>query len=140
MVVRKLMDNELNLALDLYCDSFLKEKKNSNLKLLGEVFGVFLDDELMGMVQFDFIHHIFEDKKILYINGFCIKNSYRNQGYGDKLLKWCISFAKGHQVDIIQLTSNKTRIYAHQLYEKNGFEIVNTTIFKKDIEKESTLL
>ena len=140
MVVRKLMANELEMALELYCDSFLKEKKNSNLDLLGEVFGMFLEDELIGMVQFDFIHHIFEDTKILYVNGFCIRDSYRNQGYGDKLLKWCLAFANEHHVDVIQLTSNKTRVYAHKLYEKNGFETVDTVIFKKDIKKESTLL
>lgn len=132
MIIRKLEFSEYELAKDLYCDSFVKDKKDTKLELLGEIIGLFLNDELIGIVQFDFIHHIFEDIKILYINGFCIKKEYRHQGYGDKLLKWCISYAKEYSFDVIQMTSNKNRVYAHMLYKKNDFEIVDTLLLKKD--------
>ena len=133
MLIRKLEVHEYELAKELYCDSFFKDKQDIKLELLGEIIGLFLDNELIGMVQLDFINHIFEDIKILYINGFCIKKEYRHQGYGDKLLKWCISYAKEYSFDMIQMTSNKNRVYAHMLYEKNDFEIVDTLVLKKDI-------
>lgn len=148
MIIRELAWENLMEASNLYCNCFQKEKKEIFEKdvscisdmLPHHLFGLFLQEELIGMVQIDFLYLHFENQKIAYINSFCIKEDYQNRGFGDKLLKWCIQYAKDNQADKINMTSNKQRIYAHMLYQKNGFSPVDTVIFKKELEKESTLL
>lgn len=133
MVIRELKMEEFKMASDLYCECFNKEKKDVTLPLMGNVIGLFLDNRLIGMAQIDFINNIFEDEKIYYINSFCIKDGYRHKGYGTALLDWCINFIKLSGGTMINMTSNKNRVYAHMLYKKMGFEVVDTVLLKKDI-------
>lgn len=133
ITIKELNQNNLEQAKELYCECFNKEKKDTTLPLLGTIIGAFLNDELIGMIQLDYINNIFENTKMCYINNVCIKPNYQNQGYGALLLNECIKIAKNNNSTIINLTSNKKRVYAHQLYKKLGFDIIDTTVFRKDI-------
>lgn len=133
MIIKELPKSELENAKKLYCDSFNKELKETNIKLNGTILGLYLDNTLIGIAQIDYINNYFENKKIAYINSLCIKKEYRHQGYGDQLLKACIQISQEKKADIINLTSNKNRVYAHMLYQKNNFEIVDTILLKKEL-------
>lgn len=137
LMVREITEQDWEVAKKLYCDSFHKNYVATTLPLLGTVLGLYLEEELIGLVQIDWIHDVFDNRKIAYINNFCIQENVRHQGYGDKLLKECISFLENMGVDSIQLTSNKNRVYAHQLYQKNHFEVVDTVFLKKDLDSHS---
>jgi len=133
ILLKEIRTEEFEEAKKLYCDSFHKSYVETTLPLSGMLLGLYLDSELIGMTQVDFIHDVFDNKKIAYINNFCIKESFRHQGYGDRLMKECISFFKDMEVDNIQLTSNKNRVYAHQLYQKNDFQVIDTVFLKRDL-------
>ena len=131
--VKEILDSDIDIAKDIYCESFDKEKTPTTLPLLGKVIGIYKDSELIGFCQIDYINDIFENKKRAYINSFCIKDNYRNMGYGDKLLKSSIDIIKKDNANYINMTSNKNRVIAHKLYKNNNFEVVDTIIFKKNL-------
>lgn len=49
------------------------------------------------------------------------------------LLKSCIEKLKKENINTIQLTCNKSRTHAQKLYQKHGFESVDTIFLKKNI-------
>lgn len=131
--VKELDKQDLGKAMEVYCECFNKERKSTTLPLLGTVIGAYLNEELIGVAQIDYINNIFEDTRIGYINNVCIKSKYRNMGYGTILLNKCIDVIKENGGNIVNLTSNKSRVYAHMLYKKLGLEIVDTILLKKNI-------
>ena len=133
IVVKELLNKDLDKAYLIYADSFGKEITNSSLTLLGKIIGIYVDNILVGFCQIDYLNDIFANEKRAYINSFCIDSKYRNMGYGDKLLKGCINILEKESINYINMTSNKKRIIAHKLYEKNGFSIVDTCIFKRNL-------
>ena len=134
MIIKELPQSDLEEAKRLYCESFHKEYQETTIALLGTIMGIYLDKELIGVAQIDYINNIFENKRIGYINSFCIKKEYRHQGYGDKLLKECIKSIEKNNGDMVNMTSNKNRVYAHMLYQKNDFEVVDTLLLKKEVK------
>lgn len=133
MIVKKIPNNELNIALEIFNECFNKNNKNINIPLLGDLFGLYKNNILIGILQIDYINNFLENTKIAIINNFCIKKEFRNKGYGNFLLNECIKYLKERNIDKISLTSNKNRIYAHMLYKKNNFEIIDTIILNKDL-------
>ena len=71
----------------IYALCFEKPERKIELPLLGDLLGFYIDEELIGIAQIDYINNLFENKKIAYINSFCIKKEYQNKGYGDLFLK-----------------------------------------------------
>lgn len=135
MLIKELLPEEIEQAKEIYCKSFQKKYIPSTLNLTGTILGCYLENQLIGIAQIDYINNIFENKKIAWINSFCIHPNYQNQGYGDIFLKKCIKYLQEKEVDFINMTSNPTRTYAHKLYTKNSFETVNTILFKKNFNK-----
>ena len=133
MIIKEIKDEDLTLAQALYCSCFSKEIKNVSLSLSGSLLGLYLHHELIGMIQIDFINLLFENKRLAYFNSFCIKDTYQNQGYGAKLLEYSILFVKENGATVIQLTSNSTRLVAHRLYQKFGFQKMDTNFYQKII-------
>lgn len=133
MEVKILTKEDYNIALELYCQSFNKEKKELTIPLLGELIGLYLNKELIGIAQIDYLNNLFENRSQAIINSFCIKQEYRNQGYGNYLLNSCINYLKKKNINQINITSNKNRVYAHMLYKNNNFEPIDTILLKKDL-------
>lgn len=134
MNIKELPKEDFEQAKQLYCESFNKPYQPTTIELLGKIIGIYQENQLIGIAQIDYINNVFENKRIAYINSFCIKKEYRHQGYGDKLLKECIQIIKKNQGSLINMTSNKNRVYAHMLYEKNNFETIDTILLKKEIQ------
>lgn len=133
MIIKEIPKEDIEIANQLYCESFHKDKSNLTLQPLGNIIGLYLEKELIGIAQIDYINHVFENKRIAIINSFCIKKEYRHKGYGNQLLKECIHIAKKNDCHLINMTSNKNRVYAHMLYQKNNFEPIDTILLKKDL-------
>ncbi|MFM8454178.1 MAG: GNAT family N-acetyltransferase [Gammaproteobacteria bacterium] len=56
------------------------------------------------------------------IEAVTVAEKYRGQNIGSWMFDQAISYAKEHDVSIIQLTTNKKRPQAKHFYEKLGFE------------------
>lgn len=133
MEVKILTKENYQEAMELYCKCFNKEYKEITVPLLGDLFGLYIDNELIGIAQIDYINNLFENKKQAIINSFCIKEEYRHKGYGHTLLNKCIDFLLEKNINNINLKSNKNRIYAHMLYKKNNFEVIDTILLNKEL-------
>lgn len=120
-------------AKEIYCECFNKPNIPTTIPLSGTLIGLFQEFELIGLVQIDYINDIFTNTKIAYLNNFCMKKKYQNQGYGEYLLKTCIEKLKKENINTIQLTCNKNRSHAHKLYQKYEFTPIDTVFLKKNI-------
>lgn len=63
-----------------------------------------------------------QGSKRMNIESVRVVDEFSNCGIGSWMMQKAIEFAKKHEVKIVQLTSNKSRIRAHKFYEKLGFE------------------
>lgn len=57
----------------------------------------------------------------------------KGQGWGEKLTLACINKAKELGLDVVNLTSNPTRVAANNLYQKMGFEKRETNCYKMEL-------
>ena len=58
-----------------------------------------------------------------------IREAFRGQGLGDRLLDELILIAKERNLANITLTSNPKRVVARNLYQKKGFILLETGVF-----------
>lgn len=133
MNVHLLEEKDLEKAYQIYEECFEKKSFNHSYNIRENVLGLYLDNKLIGLCQINFIDNIFEGKRIAYLNSFCIEKSCQHKGYGDYFFKEVIQYCKEKEANKINLTSNKNRIYAHKLYQKNDFNVIDTIFFNKDI-------
>ena len=133
MNIKEIPAEEYNLAINIYNECFNKKTTNINTPLLGNLLGLYLDNTLIGIIQIEYFNNIMNNQKQAIINNFCIKKEHQHKGYGNYLLNECFKFLKNKGINKINLTSNKNRVYAHMLYKKNNFEIIDTYLLNKNI-------
>ena len=88
---------------------------------------------VVGYVVFNKIVDKVRNISYCYANYVCVHNDYRNQHIATKLLEKAFSICKDEGISYIELTTNPTRVEAHELYKKLGFEQRNTDVFRKEI-------
>ena len=59
-----------------------------------------------------------------------VDGAARGQGIGEKLIRASIERAKAEGAKTIDLTSRPTRVEAHRLYKRCGFEMRETCVFR----------
>ncbi|MFH9012907.1 GNAT family N-acetyltransferase [Streptomyces sp. NPDC017943] len=60
------------------------------------------------------------------IEGVRIHADERGSGLGTQLIEWAIDTSREQGCQLVQLTSDKTRVDAHRFYERLGFEASHT--------------
>jgi len=65
-------------------------------------------------------------RKQAVIEDMIVDESQRGKGYGRKILKNLISWAKSQKCETIELTTNPKRIAANELYKSEGFKLHET--------------
>ena len=108
---------------DSEVDSFRKLVKkylgDSDKKILVAV----LDDmKIIGMASLVFLSRLNQETLELYIPELIIRENYRNQGIGKKLIDSCISIGNEKNCHRIRLESGNQRVDSHQFYKSLGFE------------------
>lgn len=71
--------------------------------------------------------------KYAYVNYVCVKEEYRGQHIASMMFEKVFSLCKENNISYLELTSRATRVAAHHLYKKLGFEVRETTVFRKEI-------
>ena len=81
------------------------------------------DDEIIGTCHLTIMPSLtFIGSTRMQIEAVRVAGKYRGQKIGSWMFDQAISYAKEHDVSIIQLTTNKKRPKAKHFYEKLGFE------------------
>ena len=69
-------------------------------------------------------------KHVGYIEDIVVSHEYRGQGLGKKIMRSLITAARKQKLAYLFLTSNSKREAANKLYERLGFEIVETNPYR----------
>lgn len=64
-----------------------------------------------------------------------VDKAARGQGIGEKLIRTAIARAEAEGAKTIDLTSRPSRVEAHRLYRRCGFEMRETCVFRRTISK-----
>lgn len=91
------------------------------------------DYEVVGYLALNKCVDTLSGKNYFYVNYVCVKEEYRKQGIANALFEKVFEICKELDIAYLELTSNSSRIAAHKLYEKLGFSIRETTIFRKEL-------
>lgn len=62
-----------------------------------------------------------------------VDEAYRGKGYGEKILRDLIDWAKKNNIEVIELTTHPGRIAANSLYKKCGFVLHETNHYLLDM-------
>ena len=72
--------------------------------------------------------------KRAWVEDVVVDSDARGQGIGEKLIRTAIARAEAEGAKTIDLTSRPTRVEAHRLYKRCGFEMRETCVFRRKIE------
>lgn len=133
MEVREYKDSDYEVVSKLLEDVFSVKKINKtsddNHKELVSV----IDEKVVGYILLTRVVDYVTDKIIGKIDYFCVNEEYRNRGIGKILIKRAIDYMKKWNVSYIELTSSRSRVIARNMYEKEGFIIRDSDIFRREI-------
>ena len=65
-----------------------------------------------------------------WIEDVVVDEAARGRGVGEALTLAAVSLAKERGAKTVDLTSNQSRQAAHRLYEKSGFHVRNTSVYR----------
>lgn len=82
-----------------------------------KVFGYYDNSYLVGFIHVSCLYDTMDVVNIV------VANSYRRKGIGNKLLNYAINYFKN--ISSIMLEVNEKNSNAINLYEKNGFKVIN---------------
>ena len=98
------------------------------MELVAEV-----DDTVVGYLLVTKILNPVENSKYFLVDYVCVKEEYRGNNIGKKLLEKVEYIGKQEKIVYIQMTSSRFRVSAHKLYINMGYEIRESDIFRKVI-------
>ncbi len=111
--------NEIRQSLEIV----LNDTDRAVLLAVGE------DDQPLGMVVLNLVHHLPEHE--VRLDEVVVAEAARGQGCGTALIKAAESWAREHNADVIAFTSRPSRESANRLYQKLGYHIYDTNVYKK---------
>lgn len=91
------------------------------------------DEEVVGHLLLRFCNDPIRNKKFYFVEYVCVKSTFQNKGIASSLFDYAFQICKENNIDYLELTSNPSRVAAHHLYHKLGFQVRETTVFRKEI-------
>ena len=131
-IVRKYEVRDYEKVNLLINNSFGYEKKDISDSDVYEF--VCVDDELIvGYFNMIIIHDVIKNIKTAHIDYVCVNEQFRGKGYGKKMMEYALDYCRSNGVSRVELTSSSKREIAHKLYLGLGFEIRDSSIFRKEL-------
>ena len=126
--------DELNGLMD-QLRSYQKKKEHSSLSDLNNMIGnksstlvVAKDgDRIIGTAVLSVAERI--GRRVGHVDDVIVSEEYRGQGLGEKIMRKVVTIARTKKLTSLKLTSRPSRVAAHRLYEKLGFEKKETEVF-----------
>ena len=127
--------NESEEVLSLIKEVFKIEKSNNTVMLQDNQRILLLkdNDKVIGLTMITLKYDPFKDQKTYYLDYVCIKEEYRHKQLGKKMLNKVMDIAIENKIDNIELTSNKSRVEARNMYMNCGMDIKDTDVFTKKV-------
>lgn len=130
---RRMELSDIDSLKEIYSDAFRKEVSNNINYTKEDIYVVCNEEKVLGMCMVDYIDDIFIERRTAYVNAVCTHKDYRGKGVATFMLSEIEKIAIEDGCNEIMLTSSKERICANKLYEKLGFNIHDTNVYRKRI-------
>ena len=132
MEIKKFEEKYLDSLNGLLEKSFHLKKEGksspSDIELLAIV-----DEKVVGYLVLNRLIDGVRNQTYFHVNYVCSHPDFRNQHIATRLFEEVFSICKKEGVSYLELTSNPSRVAAHHLYHKLGFQVRKTTVFRKEI-------
>lgn len=131
ITIREYIDSDLEplniLLYQVYKKKRLGIKKENNIELIA-----LKDNKIVGYLILSKNYDVIDNIIYGYINYVCVLEQYRNHDIATKLLEKVFEICKQDNIKYVELTSNKHRVAANNLYTKLEFKIRDTNVFRKE--------
>ena len=131
IVIRKYSDNDYDDVFKIIKEAFSCEKSKATSSYISEYVAC-LDGNVVGYFYLLDDIDIVKNIKILHLHYICVASKYRGMGIANEMMNFILSYAKENNYARIELTSKNQRLAAHKLYEKYGFVIKDTSVYRKE--------
>lgn len=121
--------DSLNELLNL---SFQLKKVGTTAKEDIELITV-IDGKVVGYLVLNRLVDGIRGVEYFHVNYVCTHPDFRNQHIATSMFEKVFSICKENGIAYLELTSNPMREVAHHLYNKLGFQIRKTDVFRKEI-------
>ena len=132
IIIRNYIDKDLEEVNALLEEVYDRERKgktlDNNIELVATI-----DNKVVGYIILNKLYDVVDGIYYGHINFYCVLEKYRNKKIGTKLLEEVFNICKKEDIKYLELTSNSSRVVAHHLYKKLGFNIRNTNVFRKEL-------
>ena len=132
IIVRNYQNSDLN-SLNVLLDEVYNLKKVNSITDNIEIVAV-KEEKIVGYLTLSRLHDSVRNIYYFYVNYVCVKREFRRCGIATKLFNYVFDLCSDKNISYIELTSNSSRTEANKLYERLGFNIRNTNVFRKDIK------
>ena len=130
--IRMYNDNDYDDVFKIIKEAFSCEKSKANSSFINEYVAC-LDGNIVGyfylLDEIDIVKNI----KILHLHYICVASKYRGMGIANEMMNFILNYAKDNNYERVELTSKNQRLAAHKLYEKYGFVIRDTSVYRKEL-------
>ncbi len=124
---------ETKIFTDPWTKRMIKGEFNNKLAV---VLGV-INTKTKELVGYSFLLNVFDE---IHINNIAVKESYREQGLGKKLLDYIIKFGKENYFSRITLEVRESNKRALNLYYQYGFDLISRRTGYYSNPKEDALI
>ena len=129
--IRKYEEFDYDSVNNIIEESFDCNKSKVSSPLINE-FVACIDESVVGYFYLLDDIDIVKNIKILHLHYICVASKYRGMGVATEMMNFIINYANENNYKRIELTSRNQRLAAHKLYEKYGFNIKDTSVFRKE--------
>ncbi len=131
VTIRRYKNKDLETLNNLLYKEYNLKRKGISSKDNIELVAV-LDNKVVGYLVLTKIYNVVKAFFYGYITYVCVLEEYRNQNIATNLFKEVFKICEKEDIKELELTSNSTRVAAHHLYNKLGFKIRETDVFRKE--------
>ncbi len=131
MIIRECTKHDIKDVYNLICELEDETINYSNFEVVFKSkiadsrnhYSILQDNNLiLGFISVNIDYQLHHEHLVATIEELVVTAKLRSQGYGKALLDYAINLASSLNCEVIELTSNFTRLKAHDFYERNGFD------------------
>jgi predicted acetyltransferase len=101
-------------TIELYKRSYEKALESDNI----EQFLMIQNEEVIGHVTLTLYHSFYDKGNIMWLDDLAVRKDKRRQGYGTKIMEFCLDYAARHDVVEVFVGADNDNLAAQKLYEK----------------------
>ncbi|MGO9446319.1 MAG: GNAT family N-acetyltransferase [Thiobacillaceae bacterium] len=117
-----------------------REKQLAGLKLIidepamGQLFVVRVNAMIVGMANALITFSTAEGGRVVLMEDVIIKTEYRGRGFGTRLVKHVLAWAKNERMTRVTLLADKGNALALSFYERMGFQPSAMTVLRRTLD------